>query len=115
MYKGFGFEHFDAAGRYRTTEKQDVAIDATGALDGIGSYTTSAEFSRALVASERMKACVTQRFLEHYMGQELESNSCALQRYQALLANEEDSVYGLLRALVQLPSFLSRNQSEVNQ
>ena len=112
---GFGFEHFDAAGRYRTTEKQDVAIDATGELAGVGSYTTSAEFSRALVASERMKACVTQRFLEHYMGQELESNSCALQRYRALLANEEDSVYGLLRALVQLPSFLSRNQSEVNQ
>lgn len=112
---GFGFEHFDAAGRYRTTEKQNVEIDASGQLDGVGSYQTSADFSRALVGSERMKDCVTRRFLEHYVGQELEADSCSTERFASLLAEQDDTTFGLLRALVQLPSFSSRALMEDSQ
>ena len=109
---GFGFENFDSVGRYRTSEKDDVTIDASGLLEGVGekvlSYNSSAEYSRELTSSPQMKQCVSQRFLEHYLSQELEQNACELKKYQSLLNSGKGSVKELLYALISLESFSSR-------
>ena len=109
---GFGFENFDAAGRYRTTEKQDVPIDASGELRGVGSYRSSAEFSRALATSDVVRNCVTRRFLEHFVGQELREGSCELQTYIASVNDGGGDIRSLLTALTQLPSTTMRRGLE---
>lgn len=109
---GFGFENFDVVGRYRETEKGGVAIDASGMLSGVGehvlSYNTSAEYARALTESPQMNHCVSQRFLEHYLSQELATNSCELTKYQSLLSKSDEGMKDLLYALISLESFGKR-------
>lgn len=109
---GFGFENFDAVGRYRETEKEGVVINASGVLEGVGehvlSYNTSAEYARALTESPQMNRCVSKRFLEHYLSQELSANSCELTKYQSLLGKSDAGVKDLLYALVSLESFGKR-------
>ena len=109
---GFGFENFDVIGRYRTSEKNSVTIDASGVLSNVGTHTlmydTSAQFSTELMASPQMNSCVSRRFLESFLGQDLEHNACELKKYQGLLQNSEGSVKDLLWSLIQLESFGSR-------
>lgn len=111
---GFGFENFDAIGRYRTTEKGSVTIDASGTMDDIGehilTYRNSAEFSQALIESPQMYQCVSHRFLESFLGQPLEHNACELEKYQNLLSETDGSVKDLLVSLIQLESFNQRLQ-----
>ncbi len=109
---GFGFENFDAIGRYRTTEKNNVTIDASGVLDTVGehvlTYDNSAEYSRALTGSPQMNHCVSKRFLEHYLGQTLKTNDCELQKYQGMLEETDGSVQDLIYSLIKLESFSKR-------
>lgn len=113
---GFGFENFDAVGRHRTSEKGGVVIDASGVLEGLGehvlSYNTSAEYASALTESPQMNHCVSQRFLEHYLSQELTHNACELKKYQSILSKSEESVKDLLYALVSLESFGKRKLTQ---
>lgn len=109
---GFGFENFDAVGRYRTIEKNNVPIDASGILAGVGSqtlsYQNSAEYSRELVNSPQMQQCVSRRFLEHYLSQELPADSCEFKKYQAQIQTLGQPVQNLVRALIKLESFSQR-------
>ena len=113
---GFGFENFDSIGRYRTVEKNVVAIDASGVLDNVGEhvlmYSTSAEYSEALMASPQMSGCVSRRFLENFLGQDLERNACELEKYQHHLSEGDGSVSALLSTLIQLESFGKRKQGQ---
>jgi hypothetical protein len=110
---GFGFENFDAIGRYRTVEKGSVAIDASGILDNVGEqtlvYANSAEYAEALVTSPQMNTCVSRRFLESFLGQDLELSACELDKYKGILASSDGSVKSLLNALIQLESFGKRS------
>ena len=110
---GFGFENFDSIGRYRETEKQGVPIDASGVMDNVGehvlSYSNSADYARALVGSPQMQHCVSQRFLESFLGQELAHNSCELKKFQKMLDSSDGTFKDMLRALVQLESFAKRH------
>lgn len=105
---GFGFENFDAVGRYRTSEKGDVPIDASGSLEGVGAYSTGAEYARALRSSSLMNECVNRRFLEHFVGQDLSPKSCEVQTYNQLLAQGDGGVRGLFESLMRLKSVSAR-------
>lgn len=109
---GFGFENFDSIGRYRTTEKQNVAIDASGTLDNVGEhvlkYGNSADYARELVVSPQMKHCVSRRFLENFLGQELKHDACEVKKFEAALSSGDGTVKSLLKALVSLESFAKR-------
>ncbi|WP_054113057.1 DUF1588 domain-containing protein [Marinagarivorans algicola] len=109
---GFGFENFDTIGRYRTVEKGSVPIDASGVMDNIGryvlSYGTSAEFSRELIDSPQLKACVATRFLENFLGQELAPSDCEATKYNDLIDASGSAVQDLLLSLIQLESFTRR-------
>lgn len=108
---GFGFENYDAVGRYREVEKESVPIDASGTLDDVGSYGSSVEFTDALVNSDSMRACVSRRFLEHYFGQELEEEACVVTFFSERLGQSDGSVRSLLHTLSDLQTFIrSRSQ-----
>jgi hypothetical protein len=69
---GFAFEHFDAAGRFRATEK-GKDIDASGILAGTdvnGSFTDSVGLSARLSDSQRVRACAARQWTRHALGRE---------------------------------------------
>ena len=108
---GFGYENFDNLGQYRTIEKDVVPIDASGELSvgsEVLSYSNSAEYSRALANSLQMKQCVSQRFLEHYIGKTLEADSCELSAYRSILGESNQGVIDLIYSLIKLESFSKR-------
>lgn len=108
---GFGFENFDAVGRFRTVEKDTVTIDASGVLNISGEsliYANSSEYSAILSDSTAMRQCVEKRFLEHYLGQELDEHSCEFQKFNDLVESSNGSVKDLILALIQLESFSTR-------
>lgn len=109
---GFGFENFDNIGRFRTTEKNNVPIDSSGKLDSVGEYVLefndSKSYSKVINESPQMKECVPRRFLEYYMGVNMEQNSCEVVKYRKNLMENNFSQSGLLRGLVRLESFTKR-------
>jgi Protein of unknown function (DUF1588)/Protein of unknown function (DUF1592)/Protein of unknown function (DUF1585) len=64
---GFGFEKFDAVGRFRTTEKNQ-AIDSSGRWDNTANFKEAAELVRLLKADARLPACVTKVVYRHAVG-----------------------------------------------
>lgn len=111
---GFGFENYDAVGRFRIFEKEIVPIDASGTLKTNGgfelTYDNSVEYTAGLVNSERMASCVSRRFLEHYLSQDLSATSCELKKYQTQVNSRGQTVKSLLDSLIQLESFTKRRQ-----
>ena len=65
---GFGFEHFDEAGRYRDTEN-GYALDATGTVPLTGDgFDGQEELARALAASEEVGVCVSGQMVNYAFG-----------------------------------------------
>ena len=64
---GFGFQNFDAIGRYRATEA-NVPVDASGTLDARGSFTDARGFAALLKADPRFTACVTRTAFRYAAG-----------------------------------------------
>jgi hypothetical protein len=67
---GFGFEQFDAIGRYRTTEK-GKAVDSSGVLAGTdidGPFNGVSELASRLVTSASFERCATKQAFRYAMG-----------------------------------------------
>ncbi len=65
---GFPLEHFDAVGRYRTTEV-DLPIDATGELKG-ESIDGSDELAAAILNEPEFTSCIAERLFAYSTGHE---------------------------------------------
>lgn len=109
---GFGYENYDALGRFRTEEKGSVPIDSSGAINLVGVesliFNDHIEFTNALMSSPTVRSCMARRFLEHAVGQSLHSNACELTRYQSTLSDEQISIRQLALALADLESLRLR-------
>lgn len=110
---GFGYENYDAIGRYRTFEKQNVPINASGVIDldetAALIFANNIEFTNALVSSPKVRACITKRFLENIAGETLASDSCELGKLNAQLNADQTSIRQLALALAKLESLRLRN------
>jgi hypothetical protein len=69
---GFGFEHYDHLGRWRT-EEVGQPVDASGDLDGIA-FTGAPELSELLVEDPRFRTCFIQTWRRWGMGAEACAN-----------------------------------------
>ncbi|BCE03519.1 DUF1588 domain-containing protein [Marinicellulosiphila megalodicopiae] len=109
---GFGFENFDVIGRYRTTEKNNVLIDASGVLDTVGDhvlrYDNSLQYAQQIIESPQFNQCVSKRFLEHFIGQDLKDENCELKKFQQVVSGSDKSLVDLINALIGLESFSKR-------
>ncbi|MET0355456.1 MAG: DUF1592 domain-containing protein, partial [Cellvibrio sp.] len=110
---GFGYENYDAIGRFRTVEKQNVPIDASGVIDLHDSaaltFANNIEFTNALVSSPRVRGCITKRFLENVAGETLAADSCELGKLNGQLTADQTSIRQLAMALAKLESLRLRN------
>jgi hypothetical protein len=105
---GFGFEAFDAAGHYRTTEAT-LPIDATGTITGTdvdGPFDGAVALSQALAQSEVVHHCATTELVRFALGR---APSAVEQASVGTLARSFQDSGGDLRALlldvVSTPSF----------
>lgn len=110
---GFGFENYDAVGRYRLVEKEVVEIDASGEL-GIGmellTFNDSVEYIAALANSEALRSCLSNQFFTYVLGDapRLEEREAIYRKF-----NESNgAIDQLVEAIVTTPSFTARQAKE---
>jgi hypothetical protein len=106
---GFGFENYDEAGRYRTVEKGNVQIDASGELvvhNETLTYDDSVTYIDALVGSEALRSCLNDQFFTYVLGDKprLGEREALYQTFDAT----DGSVEALVETIVTTPSFTAR-------
>ena len=108
---GFGFENYDAVGRYRT-EEDGQTIDATGSIaksDVDGDFDGAVAMSKKLAASHQVERCyATQWFRYAYGRGEGADDKCTLTALGDQFAATGGDIKELIVALTQTDAFLYR-------
>jgi mono/diheme cytochrome c family protein len=113
---GFGFERFDAVGKFRTTEN-DKPIDAAGDLNDLGGLGTGTHapfaslpaLATALVQSESAPACFARQYARFARGAlEQDADQCAVTAIEQAFATANHDIPSLLRSVVTAPGFVVR-------
>lgn len=113
---GFGFEHFDAVGRYRDTES-GKPIDATGDMNDVeqlGSGTHAKfdglnQLAGIIAESDQSKACFTRQIYRFAAGAlEAPEDRCAVDALAARFAESGYDVQELMIAVTASPTFAVR-------
>ena len=113
---GFGFERFDAVGKWRTKENGHP-IDGVGELNDVEGFATGtqATFSSLpqlgglVAASDAAQKCFVQQVFRRMHGRkEGAADACELQAQAAGFMAKKGDIKALLRALVSSPQFRER-------
>ena len=106
---GFGFEHYDAVGRWRDTEN-GRPIDASGELvmsDVKGTFDGAIELGAQLARSQDAKSCFVGRWMAFAYGRpEGPEDACSRRLLMEDFARTDGNVRELLLALTQTDAFL---------
>ncbi|WP_437825627.1 DUF1592 domain-containing protein [Sorangium sp. So ce1153] len=111
---GFAFEHYDAIGKYRTTDN-GVPVNAadTYTLGGEPrSYADAIEFSRVLAESSEAHACYARRWVEFAQGREVGAKDRQLIDELGEASHGGASTKELILQIVSSASFLARVPAE---
>lgn len=115
---GFGFEHFDALGRYRA-EQNGLPIDATGEINFIdevgidGPFDGAVELAERLSQSERVRECVSTQWFRYAYGRtETEADACTMDLVNQRFADSGYDIKELLVALTQTDAFRYRQRTQ---
>lgn len=111
---GFGFEHFDQIGAFRS-EENGVAVDATGTLVGTdvdGPFANVDELVTRISQSERAHSCLARNVYRFASGS-LDSGpeEAFLRRWGALPADRRTSLVEILVSLVTSDEFVQRTET----
>ena len=112
---GFGFEHYDAVGQWRSTEN-GFPIDATGTLAGtaaatagMASFTDAISESRLIAASPEARRCYATQWVRYAFGrQETTSDSCPVAAIAASLGDDSYKVTDLMVDVTRTKPFMFR-------
>jgi hypothetical protein len=111
---GFGFEHYDAIGRWRT-EENGLPVDASGTLANIGDteqvgpYDGAVELADKLLASTDFQACVAHQWTTFALGREPnEADECAMEGIRQSLTDTGGDIRELLVAIATSDAFRFR-------
>ena len=113
---GFGFERFDAIGRYRT-EDGGEAVDSSGAIhqtrDADGAFDGVAELGARLAGSAEVQECMVRQWFRYALDRfEQDVDACTLHRLvEAFQASGQD-LRALPKAVVRSDAFLYRRPIE---
>ncbi len=106
---GFGFEHYDAVGRWRDTD-EGADVDASGEVfqsyDADGPFYGVAELSTQLAQSEQVRECVGRQLFRFAMGRtETNRDLCAVQQIQDRFRGADYDLRELMVAIAVSDSF----------
>jgi hypothetical protein len=113
---GFGFENFDAIGKYRSTEN-GVAVDAQGDMndvEGLGTKTHAPfaslpELGKVLASSASAESCIVRQLYRFARGdKEAGGQVCSLRTLEESLKAHQGDLREVLLSVAQTPDFLVR-------
>lgn len=107
---GFGLEHFDAIGAWRTSDR-GAAIDASGELGGGKTFRGAEELAQMLADGEReaFLRCVAEKLLTYALGRGLEYyDGCSVDAIVAACVSGEERFSALVLGVVDSPPFQRR-------
>jgi len=109
---GFGFENYDAIGRYRTMDN-GAPVDASGEVvstrDLDGKFVGVAELAQRLAASSEVQECATRQWFRFFLSRfEQEADKCSMHRIVEQFRAAGSNLNTLPSALVGTDAFLHR-------
>jgi hypothetical protein len=109
---GFGFEHYDAIGRYRTTDGNQP-VDATGDVEGgtdvDGDFDGVVALAKKLASSEQVRQCVARQWFRFTTSRyEQGMDGCSMKSIVDAFETAGSSLNALPQALVASDAFLYR-------
>jgi hypothetical protein len=109
---GFGFENYDAIGRYRDQEN-GLDVDASGELTHAGTtsgpFTGAVELAHKLATSDQVRDCVARQWFRFSLGRlERTQDACTLERLKDEFGASDYDVRRLLLAIVTSDAFRYR-------
>jgi hypothetical protein len=113
---GFGFEHFDAAGRWRDVDGGQP-VDATGMLTGTdvdGAFDGVADLASHLARSAEVRDCVATQWFRYAFGRSevTPGDLCTIGALSTALGGPGGDVKALVRATVRMPAFRTLTPAE---
>jgi hypothetical protein len=114
---GFGFEHYDAVGKWRDTDN-GLQVNAKGWIDGTrdanGDFDGAVELGQRLAQSEQVSDCVASQWFRYSLGLgAADVDTCALAPVAKTFADSGGDMQELMIATVTSDAF--RNRPEVTQ
>jgi hypothetical protein len=113
---GFGFEHYDAIGRWRA-EDDGVAVDASGMIHGDGdpiAFDGTAELAALLAEHPAVHACYAHQWSTFALGGVAQDPglACMAERVESELVLADLRLDSTIAALVSAPGFASRRSDD---
>ncbi len=106
---GFAFDNFDAMGRWRDTEDNNMAIDASGELLGTdvdGPFTDHVSLARRIADSKTSRECVVTEWFRYAYGRDHgDVDTCTVDELRASFEASKGDIRQLLLSLAQTESF----------
>lgn len=111
---GWGFEHFDAIGAYRT-EDLGAPVDASGELtqtrDIDGEFEGAAELGARLASSEQVEDCVVDLWFEYGVGR-VDRDGCEADTARERFRESGGTMQELILGIVQTDAFRRRRVAQ---
>ncbi|MEM9453076.1 MAG: DUF1592 domain-containing protein [Myxococcota bacterium] len=112
---GFGFEHYDAVGAYRTKEG-DLPVDATGEViaagESDGPFDGAVELAQRLAVSDVVRQCTSQQWFNFALGRVPgEEDECSTDQLHQTFVDSDYDVRELIFAVVTTDAFRFRKLS----
>jgi hypothetical protein len=115
---GFGFEAFDAIGRYRTSDGNQP-VDTSGSIsmsDVDGTFNGVIELGQKLASSETVRECVSRQWFRFTTSRyEQDMDGCSMKSIMDAFNAAGRSLNALPKAIVESNAFLYRRPIEVGQ
>ena len=113
---GFGLEHYDGVGAYRTTD-QRVPVDASGevnsTVDADGPYVGGPALAQRLAGSSQVRDCAPTQWLRYALGRhETDEDTCTVMALREAFAATGGNLRELMVALTQTDAFLNYRQPQ---
>ncbi len=112
---GYGFENYDAAGRFRMQDN-GLPVDASGFANGIGNdaeYDGAVELQNLLAESDVVRNCLAEQWFTYANGRPMEpADTCQVEAIQAAFAENGGNLVDLLVSVATRPEFRLRSKVE---
>jgi hypothetical protein len=115
---GFGFESFDAVGRYRTKDAAGAAIDTAVTITGTekldGTAADGVELAAKLANAEEVRACVAKQWMRFGLGrlEDKDADAGSLNAALQAMMTSNGKISDLLVALAQSDAFRHQKVSQ---
>ena len=112
---GLAFEHYDGIGGWRDLYENELAVDASGALESPAlAFTDATEMIAQMSDHETITFCYAKQWFRYAAGRgDLPQDKCSIKSVQSAFKQNGGNIIGLIHAIAQSDSFRYRWDSQL--